>query len=207
MSLENPEIEGEGSQEPEEIVDNTQNEENPESEEALNSPTAGEKTNPASITDLTEEEKRKRREEKFGPVKKNSPTAKATWEPKSAQAPDIQEKIKKLKEKRLQQMYIGRTPKDLQNEIDEIKKRQDRYGQTEESKSKIEQLTEAIQLIEQNKGNPEFEMSALFTPLPNDSKRLYQIKKKKNEKWHQRRDKDKNKESGGPKKVEWWKKA
>ena len=96
---------------------------------------------------------------------------------------------------------------ELQAETEQIRKRHERYGVTEESKFNLEQIQKAIEFKEKNEGNPEYELSNCFTPLVNDSKRYYQmIKKKRNQKWQEKKNKDKNIEEDKPKKVEWWQK-
>jgi len=96
---------------------------------------------------------------------------------------------------------------ELQSEIEDIKKRQGRFGETEESKFNLEQIAKAIEFKVENIGNPQFELKDLFVPLPTDNKRVYNmLKQKRLEKRREKFKKDKNSEDIEPKKAEWWKK-
>ena len=55
---------------------------------------------------------------------------------------------------------------DLEKAKEKIKQRQERFGETEASKHNLEQIDKAIEFREQNKGNPDYELSELLEPIP-----------------------------------------
>ena len=46
-----------------------------------------------------------------------------------------------------------------------IKQRQEKFGETDEGKRTLEHIQKAIQFKEENKGNPEYELSELLEPI------------------------------------------
>ena len=106
---------------------------------------------------------------------------------------------------------------ELNAEAESIKKRQERFGETEMSKFKygfllllnsLDQIQKALEFKEQHKGMPEYELSELLVPIPSETKRYYQqIKQKMIQKNKDKRMKNKNKEEGEKKtKAQLWQK-
>lgn len=99
---------------------------------------------------------------------------------------------------------------ELEAEAEQIKQRQNRFGETEGSKSSLELIQKALEVKENQKGKPEYELSELLEPIPSEQKRHFQnLKKKIADKWKNKRadklkSKEKSEKTEKPGKEKWW---